>query len=135
MIESAIVRSLQKAIMAAVAASIVPSLPVKYIGRSFASPNDNKWLELVFIPNNGPDMFWQGQQYSGMFRMILHWPNDDLGAYSPLDTIASIAGYFYKGMSLPSVTISSNPTLTSVLEQGSENLWPASLRYFSSEIP
>ena len=131
MIEDAILSSLQKAVIAAVAASSLPSLPVKYIGRSWVVPSDQKWLELVFIPNNSEDCWGDEQTHTGMFRMILHWPNDDAGAYGPLAVIKSIAGYFSKGTRLQNVQIYAKPSLTGLIENSSENLFPVSLRYTS----
>lgn len=125
-----VLEALQKGVIAAVAASDTPDLPVKYLGRNWVPPNDQKWLELVFIPNNRSGDFWGDEKnYRGLFRMILHWPNDDDGAYVPIRALKSIAGYFTKGLTLQNVTIYETPDLSGVLEAGAENLYPASLRY------
>ena len=130
MIDQEILELLQKATTAAVEASIMPALPVKYVGRSFVVPNDQKWLEIVFIPNNRPNGYWSDEKdYQGLYRLILHWPNDDQGAYRPMRCLSSICVGFSKGKRLQNVTISDNPDATGVLEQGSENLYPASIRY------
>lgn len=128
--DQTILQILQTATIAAVAASITPTLPVKFIGRTFIVPDDQKWLEIVFIPNNREGAYWGDEKdYRGLYRLILHWKNDDQGAYGPMRALASICSAFSKGSRLQNVTISDNPDLTGVLEQGSENLYPATIRY------
>lgn len=129
--EREILQTLQQAVTAAVAVSVVPGFPVKYIGRSWVVPDDQKWLELVFIPSSGNDFWGDERNYRGIFRLILHWPNDDRGAYGPMDVLTSIAGYFTKGLFLQKVQIYETPALTGVLENGAEMLYPATLRYQS----
>ena len=132
--DGAILATLQDAVAAAVAASTLPTLPVKYVGRSWAPPNDQKWLELIFIPNNRGDYWGDEQNYRGMFRMVLHWPNDDAGAYSPFAVVKSIAGYFSKDRVLQNVQIYDTPKSGGVLEEGAETLYPISLRYQSFRL-
>jgi hypothetical protein len=129
--DDVILATLQDAVAAAMAASTTPTLPVKYIGRSWVVPDDQKWLELVFIPNNTSDFWGNEKNYRGMFRMVLHWPNDDEGAYPPMAVLKSIASYFTKDRHLQSVQIYETPNLGGVLEDGPETLYPASLRYQS----
>lgn len=130
-----ILETLQKATIAAVAASGTPNIPVKYIGRTqigvaFTKPDDGKWLEIVFIPNNPNGDHWGNEKnYAGIYRLVLHWPNNNEGAYEPMRVLASICAFFSKENRLQNVTISDNPNLTGVLEQGSELLVPASIRY------
>ena len=127
-----ILKKLQTAVIAAVAASNTPLLPIKVIGRTFVPPSTQKWLEIVWIPNNPTGDFWGDEKnYQGMIRLILHWQNDDAGAYPPLAVIASIAGYFGKDMFIPGVKISENPNLTGALENGTETLYPVGFRYQS----
>lgn len=116
----------------AVPDSIAPSLPVKYLGIPWTVPSNQKYLELVHIPNNRIADFWGNEKnYQGIFRMILHWPNNGGGAYTPMETISSIASYFTKDLRLPGVQIMSEPDFTGLLEMGSETLYPVSLRYQS----
>lgn len=138
MIESKILTALQKGVMAAVAASSTPALPVKYVGRAQKAPNDGKWLELIFIPNNIENEFWDsGKTYRGILRMILHWPMNDAGAYLSMEVLQSIVAGLSKGTVLkddPSsptvnVKITDNPNLLNVLEEPPELLLPASIRY------
>jgi hypothetical protein len=140
MIEKAILSALQKATTAAVAASTMPTLPVKYIGRIFDIPNDGQYLEIVHIPNNVIGEFWaEGKTYRGLFRLILHWQIDDAGAYSSLDVLASITSYFPIGAVFQSdgvsVKVYQEPDLTSVIEDAPEMLYPVTIRYMYFQTP
>lgn len=132
--DDVILAALQDGVEAAVAASSMPTLPIKYLGRSWTPPNDQQWLELIFIPNNTSDFWGSEQNYRGMFRMVLHWPNDDEGAYPPMQLLKSIASYFTKDRLLQKVQIYETPKLGGVLENGAETLYPASLRYQSFRL-
>ncbi len=127
--DGTILAALQDGVAAAVLASTASTLPVKYIGRSWVVPNDQKWLELVFIPNNTNDFWGNEQNYRGMFRMVLHWPNDDAGSQGPLAVLKSIAGYFSKDRLLQMVQIYETPKLSGILEMGQETLYPCGFRY------
>lgn len=130
--EAAIISALQKGVTAAVTASTMPALPVSYLDVDFNVPSDQKWLELVWIPNNRLGDFWGDQKnYQGILRLVLHWPNKGMGVYPPLELLASIAGYFTKGRMLSGVQITEPPDLTGALADGDEMLYPASLRYSS----
>jgi hypothetical protein len=127
-----ILEALQTGVTAAVAASDAPDLPVKYVGRHWQPPADQKWLELVFIPNNRKGDFWGNEKnYRGLFRLVLHWPNADVGAYPPMIVLASIARYFTKGLMLQSVQIYEIPDFAGVLENGQELIMVATLSYQS----
>lgn len=132
--EIGILKSLQGAAISAVAASILPNLPIKAIGRTFTIPNDNKYLELLHFPNNIDNSFWGSEKrYRGMFRLLLHWPNDDQGAYPPMEIIASIADYFAKGKIFQSgeinVQIYENPDFSGPVNASPSDLYPVSIRY------
>lgn len=131
--EAEILTALQQGVTAAVAASISPALPVSYIGVNFTNPEDGKWLEIVWIPNNRMNDFWGDEKnYQGLLRLVLHWPNTGGGAYPPLQLLASISSYFYKGRNLTGVQIYETPDLSgSPIADGDEMLYPASLRYQS----
>lgn len=132
MYDGVILSILQEATIAAVAASVVgASFPVKYIGRTFEEiPDDQRWLEVVFIPNNRTNDYWgEEKNYQGLYRLVLHWPNDDAGAYNPYEVLASICAPFSKDVRLQNVTISANPDSGGELPQGTENLYPATIRY------
>lgn len=130
MIEREILEAMQGAAIAAVAASITSEMPIKFIAVGMDIPNDQKYLEVVYIANNDTGAYWGDEKnYRGMFRLILHWPNDGAGAYEPLDVLASICAYFTKGLYLGPVKITEPPDLSGVLEQGTETLYPSSLRY------
>jgi hypothetical protein len=131
--EAAILSALQKGVTAAVAASSTSSLPVSYIGVNFAVPASRKYLEVVWIPNNRMGDYWgEEKNHQGLFRIVLHWPNDGGGPYAPLNLLASIAAYFTKGRLLSGVQIYEKPDLSgSPIADGDEWLYPATIRYQS----
>lgn len=140
MIESKILKALQTAVLAAVAASIDPTLGVKPVGRIFDIPSNGKWLEIIYIPNNSADEFWsEGKTYQGILRLLVHWPTDDKGAYGPMEMAQSIAGYFTKGMTLDAsgdtVRINEQPNMLGVMEMPPEMLVPISIRYQCFKAP
>lgn len=120
---------LQTAVIDAVAKSSVPALPIKAVGITFIPPSDQRYVELVFIPSNRDDYWGDERDYRGLFRVILHEPNNSDGPYDPIALLAEICKPFSKNAVLQNVKISANPDLTGVLEHGSENLFPASIRY------
>lgn len=131
-----ILEALQKGVIAAVAASSTPTLPVKYVGRNFTPPESGGWLEVVFIPNDITDEFWgTSKTYRGLFRLIFHWVINDSGAYSVMDLANSVSGYFAKGLTLNdtgnnvTVRITDNPNHMGVIEEAPEILVPVSVRY------
>lgn len=136
MAEKEILEALQKGVIAAVAASIKPLLPVKYVGRNFTKPTDSNWLEVIYIPNNITNEFWaNGKTYRGLLRLVLHWGMKDAGAYEPMQVIESIASYFSKGLKLVDtgntvrISINDIPNLLNVMEEPPEMLIPLSIRY------
>lgn len=135
MSERYVLEALQKAVIAAVAASDDDTLVVKMLGRAINPPSSGKWLEVVQIPNN-VDRTWGSEKvYQGAIRLILHWPVDDRGAYDPLDLIESIGAYFTKGSKHSDsgdnveVTVIRNPDFMGVIEQAPELLYPMTVRY------
>lgn len=134
--EREILQALQTATIAAVAASTMPTLPIKVLGRTFNQPNNGRYLEIVHIPNNVGGEFWgDGKTYRGLFRLILHWGLDDAGVYQPMNVMASIASHFTKDSIFQngdvSVKIYEEPDLTGVIEVAPETLYPVTIRYMS----
>lgn len=136
MTEKAILEALQKGVIAAVAATSLAATAVKYVGRNFTKPNDGKWLEVIYIPNNVTNEFWGSEKtHQGILRLILHWPMTDKGAYEAVTLIEAIAAYFTKGLKLVDpgstvrINISENPNLMNVMEETPELLLPLSVRY------
>lgn len=131
MTEREILETLQTAVRTgAVPNSITPTLPVKYIGRTFKVPNDQKYLEIISIPNNRTGGYWGDEKdHQGLFRLVLHWPNDNLGVYEPIDVIESIGSYFSKHRFFQGVKITERPDFRGALEMGHETLYPAQMRY------
>lgn len=134
MIEREILQTLQEAVTAAVDASTEPDLPVKYVKRTFTVPSDQRYLEIVHIPNNPDQGFWnEEKRYAGVLRLILHWDLQDSAPYEAMDLIASIASYFTKDLRLGKVKVADVPNLLSVLEAPPEIMLPVSIRYTAFE--
>lgn len=129
--ESVILSALQKGVTAAVAASDNPSLPVKYIMVDFSIPADQKWLEIVWLPNNREDFWGEETNHRGIMRLILHWPNSATGVYAPTQLLASITEFFSKGKLLSEVQIYAKPQPTGLIEDGDDVLFPVSIYYQS----
>lgn len=130
--ESDILSALQKAVTAAVEQSENPDLPVKYLLKTFAIPNDQKWLELVWLPNNLRNSFLGNEQHhQGILRLVLHWPNDGSAVYEPVELLASITRYFENGRVLQGVQIVGKPQPTGIIEDGDDTLLPVSVYYLS----
>lgn len=138
-LEPDVYRALQKGVIAAVAASNTPDLPIKALGRTFDINDEDAtdefaYLEIVIIPNNPTDEFWNsGRTYRGLLRLVLHYPNDDQGVYDPLEMLKPICGYFTKDRDLVSgdvtVRIVSPPNFLGDLPSGHETEYPVSMRY------
>ncbi len=131
--ERYVLEALQKAVIAAVAPT---TLPVKYVGRTLTIPSSDKWVEVVYIPNNIENQYWnQSKTYRGIMRLILHWPVDDTGVYPALTVAQQIADGLTKGLkftdlgSFATVMISEVPNIGGVLEQAPEILIPLTVRY------
>jgi hypothetical protein len=130
--EESILRALQAGVTAAVVASSTPTLPVSYVGVGFTVPNDQRWLEVIWLPNNIQGSFWGDEKnHRGILRLLLHWPNDGSGAYRPLAVIESIGAYFTNGLLLSNVQIYSKGDLTGVLQDGDDVIYPLSIWYQS----
>ncbi len=134
--EKYILEALQKAVTTAVAATTLPPTAVKYVGRLFEKPSNYRWLEVIYIPNNIENEFWDSSKtYQGILRLILHWGMDDKGAYEPTTLINDIAASFAKGGKFADpgnnviVRIDEVPNLLGILEEPPELLLPLSVRY------
>jgi len=133
-----VVRSLQRGVVAAIQQSDLPALPVRYLTGvdgtedGFDIPQDQKWLEIVWIPNKRiGDYFGDEQNYRGILRLILHWPNAPTGVYTPLDLLASITRYFMKGMILSGTQVYANPQFTGSVDDKDDVMFPVSIYYTS----
>lgn len=131
--ESSIISAFQEGVTAAVAQSDAPDLPVRYLLLNFTTPNDQKWLDIVWIPNNDTGAFLGDEvNHRGLFRLILHWPNTGTGIYEPVELLASITRYFTSGLLLQEVQIVGKPTPTgSPIEDGDKILFPVTISYQS----
>lgn len=137
MIETDVLKALQTAAIAAVAASTIPTMPIKAIDRTFVPANeapDGKYVEFVNIVNNRGGDYWDDSRvYQGTFRIILHWPVDDSGPYPPMMYLDQLATFFPKDKPLISgaaiVQIYDIPNASGSITNGSELLFPVSLSY------
>ena len=132
--DTAILQTLQTAVIAAVAA-YDPAMPIKAEGRTLDQVNGSlptTYVEIVFIPNNRRGDFWGNEKnYRGMLRIILHYPQDDAGAYPPMLALAAICTPFDNGAVFGAVQIYGAADFMGKVEQGHETLYPASLLYQS----
>ena len=129
--DSNILSALQTATTAAVAVSSIPTLPIKYVGLTFVPPNNQRYLECVFLPSNILNGYWgQSRVYRGAYRLLLHWGIDGGGPYVPLDHLQSIANYFSKSRVLASgVRILNEANIGGPVEVESDVIWPATVDY------
>lgn len=134
MIERALFETLQKATMIAVSESLIPDLPIAFIDVPFTVPNNQRYLEVVIIPNDSTEFWGEEKIYRGLFRLILHWGKNGTGAYSPLEVLGSIADYFSKDRPLQNLRIYETATFAGVLDGGADSLYPANMRYQSSRV-
>ncbi len=135
MTEKLVTEAFQKSVTTLVA-TFATSIPVKMLGRTFKPPNDQKYLEVVIIPNNNIGRFWGDEKlYQGIFRLILHWPIDDEGVYNPLEIVALIESYYKKSNTLRiddlTLKIYKNANFTGMIETSKEVLFPVSIEYRS----
>lgn len=130
--ESKVLEALQLAVKSAVG----NTLPVKYVNIILDPPNDGKWWEIVYIPNNLENEFWaDGKTHQGVLRLILHWPMDNKGAYVPMEEVSRVANQLQKGNVYAdsgnnvNVKIQEHPNATGPLENPPELLLPLTVRY------
>lgn len=134
MIEEKILQALQTAIIAAVAGSTVPTMPIKPVGITGPSTDVQKWIEIIHLPNNPTDEFWgDSRTYIGAIRLILHWPVDSTGAYPAMRYLDELASKFTKDKIFRNgdvaVQITDIPDASAPIETGAELLFPVSLPY------
>ena len=132
--ETDILQTLQVATGQAVAASAMPTLPIKFLGRTFVIPSDQKWLELVHLPNNIPSQFWGNEKtFRGTLRLILHCPNNDQGSYEPISLLEQVGSFFTKAKLLQigvnSMQFYDNPDYSGDISTGTDTIFVVSVRY------
>jgi len=135
-VERFILEALQAKVANVVALSSTPDMYVKYVNRNAAPPQVGAWLEVVYIPNNLNDEFWDtGKTYQGIFRLLYHGVQNDQGAYEQMAFCESLAAGFVKGERLideggnVEVVIADHPNLLNVIENAPDFLLPISIRY------
>lgn len=109
---------------------------LKCVNVNFNPPSNKQWWEIVYIPNNIPNEFWdEGKTYRGIFRLILHWPQKNQGIYKPMEEAERVAEGFRKGTELfdsneiVKVLISDEPDMSNVLEDEGELLLGLTIKY------
>ncbi len=131
MIEREMFETLQKATLVAVSESSIPDLPIAFAGVPFDVPDNQRYLEVVIIPNESIEYWGEEKIYRGLFRLILHWEKRGTGAYPPLEVLGSITRYFTKDRPLQNLRIYETATFAGVLDGGADALYPANMRYQS----
>lgn len=136
--ETDVIQSLQTSVIAAVAQSTYPTLPIKFLNVTDENipipPVDGgPWLELIWIPNNPSDTTWGDEKvYRGIFRMLLHWPNDGGGSYGATGLMESIKSVYRKGIKLGGkLDLLTQPRLFSVGDPSKELQLIVSFEYSS----
>lgn len=129
-----ILKSFQKLLISA-GASV--GIPVKVRGVTFDIPNDQKYVEIVLIPNNDGGEYWGDDEiFKGIVRLITHWPNDNAGAYSGMDTAAAVAGFFTKGLILRreglTIRVTKIPIFKGEIVNENDTQYPYSFTYLAS---
>lgn len=128
--EKDIIKALQSKIV-----SVVNNvLPVKYLNINFQIPDDGKWWEVVYIPNNVENEFWGKEKtYQGILRLVLHWPQNNEGIYKALEEMTRVAEGFDKGEILNfndiSLKIYETPSTTGILEEAPNLIIPLTIKY------
>lgn len=112
--------------------------PIKAPGRTFVPPTNQKYIELVMIPENGADTWGNEKQFAGIIRIILHWKNDDAGIIPPSLVCEAIIAALPKDTTFTygaaRLVISTVPVQMQPLEDGHESLYPVTFRYVSPLI-
>jgi hypothetical protein len=133
-IERYILQALQIGIRSAT--SLPTSIPVKYVNTNFDARDVDKWWEVVYIPNNIENQYWDsGKTYRGILRLILHCTQNNTGAYDQMDIVDTMANAFKIGSIFEDpakkvrVKITSEPTLMGVIEESPNFLLPLTIRY------
>lgn len=135
MIESFIIKLLQKNM------SLFTKLPVKYLNTNIVIPSDDKWWEIVYLPNNYENESWgDSKTYRGIFRPILHWSQDNKGVYKPMEEVKRVADGYPKGSKLVdlqndvTVNITDVPNINGVIEEPSCLLIPLTIKYLCYKV-
>jgi len=109
-------------------------IPIKFQGRNFNAQEKPLYLETVHIPNNRNNDFWNNTTvFQGLYRLVLHIPNEDKGVYGYSDILDTVAGWFSKDKTLRegsmSVKIYKTPDFQGFSEIGAKLQGIATLSY------
>ncbi|NUM72735.1 hypothetical protein HUU40_00095 [candidate division KSB1 bacterium] len=124
----------KRAIIGAAIDAIGSLLPIKVMGRTFSVPNDQKYIEiLLFTDDNANETWGNDQMFSGILRLILHWPIDDQGIYGPSEIMDTLTAKFPKGRiitrNLVRLMINDNPRAQDPIENTNDIEYPATIAY------
>jgi hypothetical protein len=135
MSELTIIKLLQKAV------TPLTTLPVKYLNTNFKPPENGKWWEVLFIPTDVPDTTLGNEQmFQGIFRLLLHWPQDNKGVYKALEEVDVMREGFKKGSRFDdvatntTVSVRENPDVSSIVEESPNLLIPLTIKYHCYKI-
>lgn len=110
-------------------------LPLKMPRRIFTPPNDQKYLEIIRLPNDLARTWGPEKMFRGIVRVGLHWPLDDLGEFPALQVCEQIAEAIPKGFVMEygaaRLIISDVPNIGQPLDSGQETIFPVSFTYHS----
>lgn len=128
--EADILRALQNAAKQAVAGSLRPLIPIKFLQGTWQQPEDGVYWELVRIDNNVDNATWGDErQFRGLFRLLLHWTAAQTGAYIPLEIAQSVADHFTKGRFFDRVKVTDVPNVSGPIENPPDVMYAIGVRY------
>lgn len=127
MSEAYVLKALQTAVGAAVAASLDPTLKIKGVGMSFSPPSNGKWLSVYFTPNNPRGATIDATVIKrGILGLILHWPTSTAKVYDGVKLLESVLSYFEKGRQFTdnglTIRVTNIPEITSFGENSSTEI-------------
>lgn len=129
-----------RGIIGAAVSAIGSSFPIQAPGRVFTKPNDGKYIELILIEDDNSNETWGNEElFSGDIRLILHWPLDDTGIYSPATEIVTLKGFFPKGRRIvygdANLLISDVPRTINAVEGDTDMLYSLVVPYQFFHVP
>lgn len=115
---------------------LTPVLSVAYPDVTFTPPNDNKYLEIIHIPNDVDNYAWDNEDaeiYKGLLNINIHW-SGNVGNV-PVKNIADniINNYFSKGTILTQgstkVHIYKKPSVSAPIKNGAYRFVTVKISY------
>jgi len=126
----AILNTLNDQIKLAVTAAGWAVSQISFTNVPFNTPNDGYYVETVWIPNNPADRYYDERQLQqGIFRVVLHWPDDGSGPYDAMEKLEEIISHFRKDVRYNGIQIYETPKILDPLAGAGDLLYPATIRY------